>query len=178
MLLTRAAHHLLMIEAASAPRQAMMTCSNAMDNLRHAGIDNRIRNAVGSISGSTRKIEWRIEKDPGQETTWLHARLTSASAPLKWRIDDDTISVIGTPSSILHAYRERLTEGSFPATEIMDLRYLKGRCIEDIDLSGDGAILILSGSHRDGAIADIPRSMGEWRNAGIAYVKLLDEENP
>lgn len=176
MLLTRAAHHLLMLEAANAPRQAMMTCSNARDHLRHAGIENRISKTIGSQHGATRDIDWRIEKDQGQETAWLHARLTSAKAPLDWRVDEDTFALIGVPSSMILAYRERLRKGPFPATDIMDLHYLSGRLIQDIDASEAGAILIMSGSHRDGAIAEIPQSMGEWRNAGIAYAKRLQDE--
>ena len=176
MLVTRAAYHLLMLEAANAPRQAMMTCSNAMQHLRGAGIDNRIKKTVGSVHGETRNIDWRIEKDPGQETAWLHARLTSAKVPLEWRIDDDTIGLVGIPESLVIGYRERLQDGPFPATDVVQIPYLTGRCIQDIDASGAGAILVMTGSHRDDAISDIPQTMGEWRNAGMAYERRLQDE--
>jgi len=175
MLLTRAAYHLLMIEAASAPRQAMMTCSNAMQHLRNAGIDNRIRKNVGNSYGTTRNVDWRIEKDPGKEDAWLHARLKSAKEPLEWRIDDDAISLAGIPESLIQGYQERLQDGPFPATDVVQIPYLSGRCIQDIDACGAGAILIMTGSHRDAAVSDIPQTMGAWRNAGLAYAKALPD---
>lgn len=175
MLVTRAAHHLLMLEAASTPRQAMMTCSNAMQHLRNAGIDNSIRTNVGNSYGATRTIDWRIEKDPGKEDAWLHARLKSAKEPLEWRIDDDTISLGGIPESLVLGYRERLQTGPFPATDVVQIPFISGRYIQDIDASSMGAILVMTGSHRDDAVSAIPQSLGEWRNAGIAYERQLQD---
>ena len=175
MLVTRAAYHLLMLEAASAPRQSMMTCSNAMQHLRDAGIGNRIKKNIGNSYGTTRTIDWCIEKDPGKEDAWLHARLKSAKEPLEWRIDDDTISLAGIPESLVLGYRERLQTGPFPATDVVQIPFLSGRCIQDINASSTGTILVMTGSHRDHAISDIPQSMGEWRNAGIAYERQLQD---
>lgn len=176
MLLTRAAHHILMLEAASAPRQAMMTCSNAMQHLRDAGINNRIRTNIGNSYGATRAIDWCVEKDQGKEDAWLHARLKSAKEPLEWRIDDDTISLMGIPESLVIGYRERLQHGPFPATDVVQIPFLSGRCIQDMDGGTSGVLLIMTGSHRDDAISDIPQAMGAWRNAGIAYEKRLQHD--
>lgn len=175
MLLTRAAHHILMLEAASAPRQAMMTYHNAREHLRRLGIDNKIKKTVSRIYGKTREINWCVEKDPGRETTWLHARLISGKVPLDWRVDDDTMALIGMPESLILRYRRRLEEAPFPATDVIQLPYLSGRCIQDIDASSTGAILVMTGSHRDDAVSAIPQSMGEWRNAGIAYERQLQD---
>lgn len=175
MLLTRAAYHLLMLEAASAPRQAMMTCGNAMQHLCDASNEKRIRTTVGNSYGTTRTIDWSIEKDPGKEDAWLHARLKSAKEPLEWRIDDDTISLAGIPESLVLGYRERLQTGPFPATDVVQIPFLSGRRIQDMDASSTGAVFVMTGSHRDNAISDIPQTMGEWRNAGMAYERQLQD---
>ena len=176
MLLTRAAYHILMLEAISAPRQAMATCSNAMQHLRNVGIDNRIKTNIGSSYGTTRTVDWCIEKDASKEDTWLHARLKSAKKPLEWRIDDNTISLVGVPESLILGYRKRLQEGPFPATDVVQIPYLMGRCIQKIDGGSLGMSLIMTGSYRDGAISDIPQTMGAWRNAGITYERQLQDE--
>lgn len=173
VLLTRAAHHLLMIEGASAPRQSLMTCHNARSHLDGVGNRNRVNKTIGSISGHTRIIDWRVEKEPGCDQGWLHARLRSAKVPLEWRIDDNTMSLSGVPESVILRHRERLSVAPFPANDIVDLPFLTGRMVEDVDGNGAGAILILSGSHRDDAVAHVPMTMGDWRNAGMEYVKHL-----
>lgn len=175
MLLTRAAHHLLMHEASASPRQAMMTISNARDHLRSAGVDNRVKKKIGSIHGQERNIEWIAEKDRGEIEGRLHARIMSKGETMNWRIDDDTISITGLPSSTLISYRARLKHAAFPATDLVSIAYLSGRNVFDMNASEDGAIFVLDGSYRDSAILEYPQTMGEWRNAGSAYAKGLPD---
>lgn len=177
MLLTRAAHHLLMMTAAEAPREPMMSVANVRQHISGAGLETKLDRSIGGIHGATRMIDWRVEKDEGQEDGWMHARISSKNGPLEWRVENDLISVKGMPLSSIFAYEERVSAGSFPATDIVALPYLQERTIIDVTRPDEGgALFILSGSYRDNPIAEFPKTMGEWRNAGKAYAKQLQDD--
>lgn len=177
MRLTQAAHHFLMVQAATDPRGSHQTVLNARQHLEGRDIADTVYRNFGGIIRSNRRIDWKVEKDSGIGEGWLHIQIRSDKSEFGWRIDDNSIHFSGLPRAQVLAYIERQKSEEIQASSLVDLPYLRDRRVLSIRTPSEREIyFMLSGSYRNDPIRDYPQSMGEWRNAGIAYVKRLQDE--